>query len=175
MAKPTWQMTGRVARLWAIVLAANVVGAFAVSFRIAFTGAVPDVLQPAILALSEHAVNIPPGDSFFRAIPAGVLIAAIVWMLPQNQENSFLIILTFTWLISAGDFTHVVAGAVEMAYLIWLGKLTFFPALFGFFIPVLAGNIFGGTLIFALSAWGQVRTELKPEPELCPNLGDGVN
>ncbi len=163
MVRPTRRMYLRVARLWAIVLGANVVGAFAVAFMVAFTGVVPDILQPAILDLSRHAIEIPAGDSFFRAIPAGVLVAAIVWMLPQNQDSSFFIILTFTWLIAAGDFTHVVAGSVEMAYLIWVGELTFFPALFGFFIPVLAGNIFGGTLIFALMAWGQVRDELEPE------------
>ncbi len=166
MVRPTPKMLGRVARLWAIVLAANVVGAFAVAFMMVFTQVIPDNLQPAIHQLSAHATGMPPLQGFFRAIPAGVLVAAIVWMLPQNEDSSFFIILTFTWLIAAGDFTHVVAGSVEMAYLMWTGDLGLFRALFGFFLPVLAGNIFGGTLIFALMTWGQVKEEIRPEKKV---------
>lgn len=95
-----------------------------------------------------------------RAIPAGILIAAIVWMLPQAEDASFFVILTFTWLIAAGDFTHIVAGSVEMAFLAVRGDLGFYDAVFGFFLPVLAGNVVGGTVIFTLMAWGQVRHEL---------------
>jgi formate/nitrite transporter FocA (FNT family) len=160
MVRPTPRMLGRVARLWLIVLLANVVGAFAVSFMFVYGSVIPENLQPALLSLSEHAVGMAPGQSFFRAIPAGVLVAAIVWMLPQNEDSSFWIILTFTWLIAAGDFTHVVAGSVEMAYLSWKGLLGPVEAIFGFFLPVLAGNIFGGTVIFALMVWGQVKDEI---------------
>jgi formate/nitrite transporter FocA (FNT family) len=98
--------------------------------------------------------------SFWRGIPAGVIVALIVWMMPQAEAAKFFIILTFTWLIAAADLTHIVAGSVEMAVLMLMGDLAFGAAMTGFFLPVLAGNIFGGTLIFALMAWGQVRDEL---------------
>ncbi|RMA43090.1 formate/nitrite transporter family protein [Rhodophyticola porphyridii] len=160
MTRPTLRMFGAVARLWAIVLTANVVGAFAIAILYAHTPALPGELTPAIISLSEHAVGMPAVDSFFRAIPAGILVAAIVWMMPQAEESSFFIILVFTWLIAAGDFTHIVAGSVEMAYLMVQGMLPLGEAVFGFFLPVLAGNIVGGTAIFALMAWGQVKDEL---------------
>jgi formate/nitrite transporter FocA (FNT family) len=160
MTRPTPRMFGAVARLWAIVLSANVVGAFAIAILYAHTPALPAELTPAIMSLSEHAVGMPAVDSFFRAIPAGILVAAIVWMMPQAEESSFFIILVFTWLIAAGDFTHIVAGSVEMAYLMVQGMLPLGEAVFGFFLPVLAGNIVGGTAIFALMAWGQVKDEL---------------
>nr|WP_217430391.1 formate/nitrite transporter family protein [Sulfitobacter algicola] len=159
MVKPTFSMFGCVARLWAIVLAANVVGAFAIAALYAHTSAIPAELLPAITSLSEHAVGMPAGESFMRAIPAGILVAAIVWMLPQSESSAFMVILTFTWLIAAGDFTHVVAGSVEMAFLLLRGELGIMNAIFGFFLPVLAGNIVGGTAIFALLAWGQVKDE----------------
>lgn len=101
------------------------------------------------------------GDSFWRAIPAGVIVALIVWMLPQADEAAFFLILTFTWLIAAGDFTHIVAGSVEMAVLLLRGELAGMQAIFGFFLPVLAGNIIGGTIIFSLVAWGQVRDDVE--------------
>ena len=160
MADPCAAMRGRIARLWASVLAANVVGAFVAAALIVFTPALPADLMPAILSLSEHAVGMPAWDSFWRAIPAGILVAAIVWMLPQAEEASFFVILAFTWLIAAGDFTHVVAGAGEMAVLVLNGSLGFGGAVFGFFLPVLLGNIVGGTGIFALMAWGQVKEEM---------------
>lgn len=160
MKDPTLRMLRSVATLWGIVLAANVVGAFAVASTFAFTSAIPAELIPAIEELSRHATGFAPMEAFQRAIPAGVLVAAIVWMLPESDGFGFFVILVFTWLIAAGDFTHVVAGSVEMAFLLVQGLLTPSDAVFSFFLPVLAGNILGGTVIFALLAFGQVRREL---------------
>jgi formate/nitrite transporter FocA (FNT family) len=117
-------------------------------------------LLPAIGELASHALGLAPLESFARAIPAGLLVAAIVWMLPQAHGSTFFVILTFTWLIAAGDFTHIVVGSVEMWYLIITGSLGAGGALFGFFLPVLAGNVVGGTVIFTLLAWGQVKAEV---------------
>jgi formate/nitrite transporter FocA (FNT family) len=158
---PSWFSLGCMLRLWGIVLGANVLGAFAAAALFVFTPAVPTEIMPAIIALSEHATGMPAAQGFWRAIPAGVIVALIVWMLPQAAAASFFLILTFTWLIAAGDFTHIVAGSVEMAVLIWLGQLGWIDALTGFFLPVLAGNIIGGTVIFTLVAWGQVRDDVK--------------
>lgn len=160
MSRPNLGMAAKVARLWGIVLAANVVGAFAIATLYAYTPAIPPDLLPALFALSEHATGMPAHEGFFRAIPAGVLVAAIVWMLPNSEGFGFWIILVFTWLIAAGDFTHVVAGSVEMALLMVTGQLALGQALFGFFLPVLAGNIVGGTVIFTLITYGQVREEI---------------
>lgn len=127
MARPGYRMFYAAARVWAIVLVANLVGAFMAALMIAYTSAIPADLMPAITELSTHTIAMPAQESFFHAIPAGVLVAAIVWMLPQAESQSFFVIVVFTWLIAAGDFSHVVAG---------------------------------GTVIFALLAWGQVKDEL---------------
>ena len=140
MVKPIPIMFVRMFRLWGVVLAANVIGAFVVATIFARTSAVPAELLPAITELSDHAVRMPPLQSFMRAIPAGVLVAALVWMLPQSEDAAFFTIVTFTWLIAAGDFTHIVAGSVEMAFLAISGALGFVDAVFGFFLPVLAGQ-----------------------------------
>jgi formate/nitrite transporter FocA (FNT family) len=160
MQDPTQVMLRRVATLWGIVLTANVVGAFAAGITFAHTSAIPAELLPAIEELSRHATGFAPLEAFQRAVPAGILVAAIVWMLPESEGFGFFVILVFTWMIAAGDFTHIVAGSVEMAYLMVQGMLPFGDAVFGFFLPVLAGNILGGTMIFALLAFGQVRDEL---------------
>lgn len=148
------------ARLWGIVLAANVVGAFAIAAFFA-AGGVPDVLHPAIDDLAHHATGMGAWDGFLRAIPAGILIAGLVWAMPQVKGSPVLAIVAFTWLIAAGDFAHIVAGSVEMACLIVTGQLGAGGAIFGFFVPVLAGNVIGGTLIFTFMAFGQVKEELR--------------
>jgi formate/nitrite transporter FocA (FNT family) len=150
----------RMLRLWGIVLSANVAGAFAIAALFVFTPALAPALLSSVVDLSHHATGMGAATGFWKAIPAGVIVALIVWMLPQAEEAKFFVILVFTWLIAAGDFTHIVAGSVEMAVLIWLGELGPAKAIGGFFLPVLAGNIIGGTAIFTLMAWGQVRDEL---------------
>ncbi|NNE54185.1 MAG: formate/nitrite transporter family protein [Sulfitobacter sp.] len=165
MQEKTWKALMSMLRLWAIVLSANVVGAFAISAMFVFTSALPAELMPAIEELSRHATGMGAAQGFWRAIPAGIIVALIVWMLPQADEAAFFLILTFTWLIAAGDFTHIVAGSVEMAVLVWQGELGAGPAIFSFFLPVLAGNIFGGTLVFTLVAWGQVRDDVEKNGE----------
>lgn len=147
-------------RLWFVVLSANVVGAFAIAGIYVFTPAIPAEIFNSVVELSYHATGMGASDSFWRGIPAGVIVALIVWMLPQAEAAKFFIIMAFTWLIAAGDFTHIVAGSVEMAVLMLMGELDFVAASTGFFLPVLAGNIIGGTAIFTLMAWGQVRDEL---------------
>ncbi|MGR3528521.1 MAG: formate/nitrite transporter family protein [Sulfitobacter sp.] len=159
----SWVSFYSMMRLWGIVLSANVIGAFAAAMLFMWTPAISPDIVPAILELSEHATGLGTYESFWRAIPAGVIVALIVWMLPQADETSFFLILVFTWLIAAGDFAHIVAGSVEMAVMILVGELGLGTAVFGFFIPVLVGNIVGGTIIFTLVAWGQVRDEVEEE------------
>ncbi|MEL6550048.1 MAG: formate/nitrite transporter family protein [Pseudomonadota bacterium] len=148
-------------RLWVIVLGANVVGAFLIATFYAYTVALPADVVAVMGDLSRHAMGINGWDGFVRAIPAGILVAALVWMLPQARFSSFFVILVFTWLIAAGDFAHIVAGSVEMAFLAVQGELGLGGAL-SFFGPVFAGNVVGGTVIFALMAWGQVMDEVEP-------------
>ncbi|MFA8386328.1 MAG: formate/nitrite transporter family protein [Pelagibaca sp.] len=160
IARPDRQCVTAMVRLWSIVLAANMVGAFIAASFLGLTDVMSADLRTAIMELSRHATGFGAYEGFIKAVPAGVLIAAVVWMMPSARGNAFFLIFAFTWLIAAGDFAHVVAGSVEMAYLMVLDELGFVPAVFGFFLPVLAGNVVGGTAIFALLAWGQVRNEV---------------
>lgn len=157
--KPGWKVLGQTAALWGIVLLANVIGAFIVALFYIFSGAIGDDLMVAMMELSLHAMGFAPGEAFARGIPAGVLVAAIVWMLPQVKDAAVAIIIIFTWLIAAGDFTHIVAGSVEMAMLIVAGELNPVDGLFDFFLPVLAGNVIGGTAIFTMLIYGQTRRD----------------
>jgi formate/nitrite transporter FocA (FNT family) len=161
MARFCWECIRGTLRLWFIVLAANVVGAFVAAGFIVWTPAFPAEVVTAINDLSHHALDMSPSEAFFRAMPAGVLIAALVWMMPSVPSADVAMVIIFTWLIAAGDFAHVVAGSVEMAFLILSGQLGMASGFSQFFLPVLAGNIFGGTAVFTMMAWAQVANELR--------------
>ncbi len=160
MRHPTWANLRAVARLWFIVLTANVVGTVIAAAFMATDAAFPPEVLAAVEEISRHMMSLSPVEMFARGIPAGILVAAVVWMLPSSGGNAFWVIVTFTWLIAAGGFTHVVAGSTEAAYLVLTGGAGVSDAVFGFFLPVLAGNVVGGTMVFAMLAHGQVRREV---------------
>jgi formate/nitrite transporter FocA (FNT family) len=66
-----------------------------------------------------------------------------------------------TYLISLGEFSHVVAGSEEAWLLMMMGQTSFAGALGGFILPSLTGNLIGGTGLFAVLAHGQVRNEIE--------------
>jgi formate/nitrite transporter FocA (FNT family) len=165
MAKRTLAGLLQLLRLWGIVLLANVIGCLIAACAMVYTSLLPPDIASAVVALSQKAMSLPALDALARGVPAGILIAALVWMLPQASSASFWVILLFTWLIGVCGFTHVVAGSVEMAYLLVAGDISVGAAVGGFFLPVLTGNVIGGTLIFAFLAWAQVTDEIVDDSE----------
>ena len=158
----TWACAKRMALLWGTVLVANIIGTGIAAAFVAWSGAVSAPVVGHVADISRHALDMGAAEGLVRAVPAGVLIAAIVWMLPSVHRNAFLIIVAFTWLIAAGEFAHIIAGSVEMWFLVLTGEIGLAGAL-RFFGPVLLGNVLGGTVVFALISWAQVRNEVVRE------------
>jgi formate/nitrite transporter FocA (FNT family) len=69
-----------------------------------------------------------------------------------------------TYVLALGEFSHVIAGSVDCAFLVQTGKASPSEYLLVFFIPTLLGNVVGGTTLVALLNYGQVAAELdKPK------------
>jgi formate/nitrite transporter FocA (FNT family) len=102
-----------------------------------------------------------PREMFVKAIAAGWLIAALVWMLPSSEGTEFFVITLITYIIALGDFTHIIAGSVDAIYMWLAGHASFFDVAARFFLPTLIGNVAGGTLLFAVVSYAQVRSELE--------------
>jgi len=147
-------------RLWAIVLAANLVGAFIFALAIAHMGMLPADVAAQVTVISQHMMENSASEMFVKGIAAGWLIAALVWMLPSAENAEFFLIGLMTYLIALGGFTHVIAGSVEAFYL-WVNQgATTFDVFLKFLLPTLAGNVVGGTVLFALLSYAQVRDEI---------------
>jgi len=158
--RPTWPMLGRLARIWSVVLAANVAGAALFAAFFLQPGVVAPPVLAAMLDISAHATGHPPLQTLLRGVAAGWMIAALVWMMPTAGGAKATLIVLMTWLIALADFAHIVAGSAEAA-LLWLdGRRDAAPLLLGFFLPALAGNVLGGSALFTALVWGQIRVEL---------------
>ena len=150
----------KVIRLWSTVFLFNIIGtAIAAIFF-----ASPHTLSPEIeVAMHDIALNVMrlnPIENILRGIPAGIIIAALVWVSPQTKYFRFVTIIFFVYFIALGDFAHVVVGSCEMAYEVLNGDANFFEYFFRFLIPTGFGNVIGGTGIFTLLIYNQVKKEL---------------
>lgn len=148
-------------RLWSIVLVANVVGATLFALFLRYSGAIDPDIAKAIHTVSSKLLNAAWLETMARAMVSGFLIASLVWILAGIEGSKLGIIVLMTYLIALGGFDHVVAGSVEAAYLVLEGAMPLAEAIGGFFVPTLIGNLIGGTAIFTVLAYGQIRDELK--------------
>jgi formate/nitrite transporter FocA (FNT family) len=94
-----------------------------------------------------------------RGIPAGWLIALIVWLRAATDSGEVAIIVILTYFVALGEFTHIIAGAVEYLFLVFAGHASWFRFVLEFGLPVLLGNILGGVAIVAALNHAQVRAE----------------
>ena len=157
----SWARFLDVARLWATVFFFNIVGtAIAAAFYSSPYTLSPEVEQ-AMYDVAVNVMHLGPLENILRGIPAGILIAAIVWVSPQTKYFRFVMIMFLVYFIALGDFAHVVVGSCEMAFIVLANDASFFDYFFRFLIPCGIGNVIGGTFIFTLLVYYQVAKELK--------------
>jgi len=151
----------RVTRLWAIVLAANLTGTLFAAIFCSFAPVLPSELLESMRSISRHSLNDHSWwEMLFDGVSSGFLMAAMVWMIPAAEMLKVYVIVLMTWLIAVGGFTHIVAGSVEAFLLLVAGEWSIGTLLWQFMIPVLIGNIVGGTALFAVLSYAQVKEEI---------------
>jgi formate/nitrite transporter FocA (FNT family) len=150
----------RLCQMWAIVLLANVAGTLAAAVFCTYTPVLSPELRDTMLAVSGHLLNHGWLEMAFRGVASGFLIAAMVWLIPSAESAQFHVITLMTYLIAAGGFMHIVAGSVEAFLLVLHGDLSWWAMATDFFVPVLIGNVVGGTALFALISYAQVMQEI---------------
>ncbi|MCB1519271.1 MAG: formate/nitrite transporter family protein [Hyphomicrobiaceae bacterium] len=155
---------GSLLRLWSVVLAANISGCLVVALFIASFPVLPETSGPELQRIVLHLMENSATEMFIKGIGAGWVIAALVWMLPSSQGSEFVVIALMTYLIALFEFTHIVAGSAEVIYGWYVGIVSANDGVLRFFLPTLAGNIVGGTVLFTALSYAQVRKEIKEAP-----------
>jgi formate/nitrite transporter FocA (FNT family) len=159
MTKPTLGNFGRLMRLWGVVLGGNLVGTILVSYVMLYLPIFDAKTDEAFLDIGRKVMEHDTSQMFAKGIVSGWMIATMVWMIPSQENAKIAIIVLITYLMALGDFTHIVVGSAEVSYLVWAGEVTWEQFWLHFAGPTLAGNIIGGSFIFALISHAQIRSE----------------
>jgi formate/nitrite transporter FocA (FNT family) len=144
-----------VLRLWAIVLGANLVGAWLFATVAARTTMFDPDVRGVFDAIAQEAMAPGAATVMLRGIFAGWLIALMVWLLPFAESARVGVIIVITYVVGIGSFSHVIAGSVETFYLVASGAQSFGQYAFGYLLPSLVGNVIGGTSLVAAIAHAQ--------------------
>jgi len=145
-----------VARLWTVVLLANLAGAFLFALTLAKTQAFEDGAGEAFMRLGEEAMRAGFAVTLLRGIFAGWLIALMVWLLPFAESARVWVIVIITYVVGLGGLSHVIAGSVETMYVAFIGRAGFYDVIAGYVLPALFGNIIGGVALVAAISHAQV-------------------
>ena len=144
-----------VARLWSIVLVTNLAGGFAYVWLIGHSSMFEDEMQRAFSAIAREAFHNNFGIEFLRGIFAGWLLALMVWLLPFAESARVWIIIIISYLVGLGGFSHIIAGSMEVFYLVTIADISVGQFLSAYIVPTLLGNIIGGVSLVAALAHAQ--------------------
>ncbi len=148
------------ARLWAIVLATNLIGALLFAMLVMFTGAFGDPVQAGFVAEGVGDTSGALTSTFWSAVVTGWLLALVAWLVEAAEDaiGQIVVIWAITLLVGLGGFDHCVVTTVEAFAALFEGPLAF-GDFAGWLATTIVGNIAGGVLIVAAINYGQVREE----------------
>jgi len=152
----THRTLANTARLWGVVLSANLLGTLAFAFTLSATSLVDTHQVAALEAIALHALDGDFWNTLLRAVFAGWLIALMVWLLPVAETGRVMVIIIITYLVGIAGFPHIIAGSTEMFYALLIGTTSPSVAIGEFFVPTLIGNTLGGVALVAAINYAQV-------------------
>lgn len=144
-------------RLWAVVLPANVAGAFGFALLVSKTPSLSPMYVEALSHLGSKAIAHPAGAVFWSGVIGGWIIALAAWMVSGSHSitGSVAVIWLLTYIVGLGDFAHCIASSGEILVTVlthhapWIA----YPQ---WLIPAVLGNICGGVGLVTILEYGQV-------------------
>jgi formate/nitrite transporter FocA (FNT family) len=152
-----WQLI----RLWTVVLAANLGGAWLFALSALYVDAFPPAMQISFREISEGHLSGGFMATTFSAIYAGWLIALMMWLLPFAETGRIAVIVVLAYVIGLGEFPHLIAGSVPALFEAMSGSAPLRRYMSEFLAPVLLGNVIGGVALVAVINYAQVATYLR--------------
>ncbi len=148
----------RLLRLWGIVIAGNIVGAFASASLLTINDGVIGAHE-GYVAIGHELVGPSSTAIFLSAILAGWLMAQGAWLILATPPTISQIVCVYfvTFLIGLGGLHHSVAGSVEMFAAYMNGDEFTVGESARFISSALGGNLVGGSLFVALLNYAHIR------------------
>ena len=145
-----------VARLWALVLLANLIGAAIIGTVAARTEAFDAAVRHSFLEIGRAEMAHGFAMTVLRGIFAGWLIALMVWLMPFAESSRIWVIVIVTYFVGLGGFPHIIAGTVATSAYAAAGAASAWDVAVRFALPSLIGNVIGGVVLVALLNHAQV-------------------
>jgi formate/nitrite transporter FocA (FNT family) len=145
------------ARLWAVVYVANLLGAAAFAALVVQIGPALGIIEPRILGEIARGVTQHPAAVLFgSAVLAGWLMGLLSWLVAASRDTISQIVLV--WLIATviglGRLHHVVVGSVEVLAGVFSGQGITLGDYGHFLLWTTLGNAIGGSVFVALIKYG---------------------
>ena len=145
-------------RLWAIVFAANVLGAFLFAVLAIDSAALRPEIASQLVKLGLESVHGSGSYFFWSGVVGGWLIALVAWVVSASHWTIGQVVMVWllTFLVGVGRYAHCIATSGEILSAVVAGKLAV-GAYLSWLLLATSGNIVGGVVIVSLLNYGQVR------------------
>lgn len=145
------------ARLWLVVLAANVVGAAVFAALMIDTGTLEHGVRTALEQLGLRAVHGSWIHLFWAGVAGGWIIALVAWVVTASRFTiaQVALIWLLTFVVGAAHLAHCIAGSAEILCAVFGGHVTAGHYLYWLSAATL-GNTVGGVVIVSLLNYAQV-------------------
>src|SRR4051812_48717304 len=164
LSRRSWASLGSMLRLWGIVLVANLTGAHIVAWVLGNTEVFKPEVQNALAQVARESFAVTPWQAVIRGVFAGWLIATLVWMKAAIDSGQIPLIVIMTYFVALGSFTHIIAGSIEVLFLVMTGVVSWMSFITGYMLPTLLGNCLGGVALVAVLNHAQVIAGQAPKP-----------
>ncbi len=144
-------------RLWAVVFAANVFGAYCFALLAIRSSALAPDISSELVKLGTSAVNYSSAHIFWSGVIGGWLIALVAWMVTASQWTigQVMMIWLLAFIVGIGKFAHCIATSGEILSAAVAGSLSA-GTYFHWLLFATLGNIAGGVVIVSVLNYGQV-------------------
>jgi formate transporter len=150
--------TAAVLKNWATVCVTNFVGAAGLALMVwlAGRGALNGgAVGAAVVRIATAKAQLPWVEAFFSGALCNVLVCMAVWMALAGRsvaDKVVAIVFPITAFVAAG-FEHSIANMFYFPLAMLLGAPLGVSDMMGNLLPVIAGNIVGGSVLVALVYW----------------------
>ena len=143
---------------WAVVCTANFVGAAGLALLVWWSGHAAlnhGEVGRTVIRIATTKAGLPLGEAFFRGVLCNVLVCMAVWMGLAGRSVTDKVIATvfpISAFVAAG-FEHSIANMYFFPRAFLLGAPLEASDMLRNLLPVIAGNIVGGSVLVALVYW----------------------
>jgi len=153
------------ARTWAVVYVANLIGAAAFAAFAVLIGPALGIIDRRVFGQIATSLTAHPAEVIFlSAVLAGWLMGLLSWLVAASRDtiSQLVIVWLIATVIGFAHLHHVVVGSVEVLAGVFAGEQVAAADYGHFLLWTTLGNALGGPLFVALVKYGHARPEAQP-------------